>query len=285
MLTIKWRDPRGKEWDLTTGAQGVKLDMNNSDFMGDFSYVYDSSGDYLQGVKYGRISPNLSVQIDPNLTGSDWYKKHIEWWNLAQSTTKTGRLTIRRPDGIIVYIDARLAKVPGTKFPYDPGMKFAEPPVEPWMLTSDFTHWLDVGEHWWQMFEGSPYSHTAKAIVSGDELDLSKTLTSTEIELLKAAPMYPRYDIYGVKSDASTLEFGPTSAKMKITTEGKGVSNTIRITTDPLRRKIATDDDRPRWNWVSGPLAPIAEDFRVILPRSLSSSLILNLPRPYATPF
>ena len=30
MLTVRWEAPNGKVWNLTTGAQGVKLDMNNS---------------------------------------------------------------------------------------------------------------------------------------------------------------------------------------------------------------------------------------------------------------
>nr|DAO01752.1 MAG TPA: tail protein [Caudoviricetes sp.] len=284
MLTVRWEDPNGKVWNLTTGAQGVKLDMNNSNFMGEFSYNYDESGVKIRGVKYGKIEPTLAIQINPDLSSTAWYNLHMEWWNRANSVLKDGKLFIDRPDGSTVYIDARLAKVPGTSFPYDPGMGFAEPPIEPWMLTSNFSHWWSTLVYQWQFSNGTAVGYTEGAIVSGDELQLTKTLNNVDLEVLKSAPLYPTYAFRNIKKTPSKTEFGAKGSLMQITNKAKGLTGYLRIDTDPILRRVLAQG-APVWGYVSGPMAPLSDDMRVILPKDLADDVLIQLRKRYATPF
>lgn len=284
MLTVRWEDPNGKVWNLTTGAQGVKLDMNNSNFMGEFSYNYDESGMKIRGVKYEKIEPALAIQINPDLSSTAWYNLHMEWWNRANSVLKDGKLFIDRPDGVTVYIEARLAKVPGTSFPYDPGMRFADPPIEPWMLTSNFSHWLNTLVYQWQFSNGAAVEHTGRAIVSGDELQLTKTLNNVDLAVLKSAPLYPTYIFRNIKKTPSKTEFGAKGSLMQITNKAKGLTGYLTIETDPMQRKVLVQG-APMWGYVSGPMAPLSDDMRVILPKDLADDVYVALHQRYATPF
>lgn len=284
MLTVRWEAPNGKVWNLTTGAQGVKLDMNNSNFMGEFSYNYDESGVNIRGVKYGKIEPALAIQINPDLSSTAWYNLHMEWWNQANSALKDGKLLIDRPDGTTVYIDARLAKVPGTSFPYDPGMRFAEPPIEPWILTSNFSHWWGTLVFQWQFSNGVAVEHTGGAVVNGDELQLTKSLSNKDLALLKSAPLYPTYIFRNIKKTPSKTEFGAKGSLMQITNKAKGFTGYLTIETDPMQRKVSSQG-LPVWGYISGPMAPLSDDMRVILPKDLADDVYVALHQRYATPF
>lgn len=140
-LTIEWIDPRGKVWNLTTGDEGVLLDVGQSDLtLSPIEHTYLRGGTQWAGSRVKQAEPSLKVLIgetggDP-LTGTPYYTLADEWWTKANSPVDEGTLRITRPDGEVRELRCRLRDTPGTKYDYDPGSGIAEVPGEAWLLTS-----------------------------------------------------------------------------------------------------------------------------------------------------
>lgn len=106
------------------------------------------------------------------------------------------------------------------------------------MLTSNFSHWWSTLVYQWQFSNGTAVGYTEGAIVSGDELQLTKTLNNVDLEVLKSAPLYPTYAFRNIKKTPSKTEFGAKGSLMQITNKAKGLTGYLRIDTDPILRRV-----------------------------------------------
>lgn len=140
-LQVVWTDPRGKEWNLTTGEQGVILDMDLEGLQWpEVSHVF-AHGDMVRSAsRVKRARHDLKVLVGWNRTGQDYYNLADEWWGQANSPFKAGRLMFTRPDGQTRSRRLVLADTPATSYRFDPGLGQETGP-ELWPLTGDGAYW------------------------------------------------------------------------------------------------------------------------------------------------
>ncbi|RAV34260.1 hypothetical protein [Corynebacterium heidelbergense] len=141
-LTVEWIDHRGKKWDLTSGTEGVLLDVDQSDFtLSPIEHTYVRGGSQWAGAQVKRAEPSLKVLVADQKTGTEYYRLADEWWSLANSPFDMGVLRVTRSDGEVRELAARLRDTPGTEYPYDPGAGLDDTPGEAWLLTSPSSYW------------------------------------------------------------------------------------------------------------------------------------------------
>ena len=140
-LKIEWIDHRGKVWNLTSGTQGVILDMGQEGLgWSEIDHTF-SRGDMLHtATTVKRGVHNLKVLVGDGLLESDFYRIYSEWWTQANTPFQTGELRVTRPDGTTRSRFLRLAETPDTKWAYDPGLGI-DPTPELWSLTGDYGWW------------------------------------------------------------------------------------------------------------------------------------------------
>lgn len=140
-LQAIWTDPRGKEWNLTTGEQGVILDMDLEGLQWpEVSHTF-AHGDMVRSAsRVKRARHDLKVLVGWDRTGQDYYNLADEWWGQANSPFKAGRLTFTRPDGQTRSRRLVLADTPATSYRFDPGLGQENGP-ELWPLTGDGAYW------------------------------------------------------------------------------------------------------------------------------------------------
>ena len=140
-LQAIWTDPRGKEWNLTTGEQGVILDMDLEGLQWpEVSHTF-AHGDMVRSAsRVKRARHDLKVLVGWDRTGQDYYNLADVWWGQANSPFKSGRLTFTRPDGQTRSRRLVLADTPATSYRFDPGLGQENGP-ELWPLTGDGAYW------------------------------------------------------------------------------------------------------------------------------------------------
>lgn len=140
-LKFLWTDHAGKVWDLTSGAEGVILDLGQSGLgWSDISHVFARSGQRHMSATATRGIHHLAVLVGWNKVGQDFYDLREAWWFHANSPFVEGTLSVIRPDGETRSRRLRLAESPDTEYRYDPGLGLDQP-VEPWVLTGNGPWW------------------------------------------------------------------------------------------------------------------------------------------------
>lgn len=90
-LKVEWQDPRGKVWNLTSGTEGVLLDVGQSDFtLSKIEHNYIRGNTQWSSAQVQRAEPSLKVLVGDTLTGMDYYRVADEWWGAANSPFETG---------------------------------------------------------------------------------------------------------------------------------------------------------------------------------------------------
>ena len=141
-LTVVWTDPRGKEWNLTSGRQGVVL---ATDQMGlgwpGIEHTYARGGAVHVASHVKRGVHNLKVLVGEGLVGQAFFDVYREWWTQANSPFEEGELAVTTPDDETRTRRLRLNDTPDTSHLFDPGLGLTHTP-ELWSLTGSGGWWL-----------------------------------------------------------------------------------------------------------------------------------------------
>lgn len=143
-LRIEWIDPRGKIWNLTSGEEGILLDLGQEGLeVSGVEHQWARGGTLWVGAQIQRAEPSLRILVGDGLTGQPYYALADEWWSEANSVFEEGVLRVTRPDGEVREMRCRLRAAPGTSFTYDPGQPFREESdrVEAWLLAGSTAMW------------------------------------------------------------------------------------------------------------------------------------------------
>ena len=268
-LEVIWKDPRGKEWNLTTGAQGVVLDTGQGGLgWSELDHTF-ARGDIIHtSSRVKRGVHNLKVLVGWNRRGMEFYNLYNEWWTKANTPFDTGTLTVKRPDGQERSRELRLFETPDTVHAFDPGLGI-DPQPELWSLTGNYGWWYgpeqvvsvsyeDISSsgsgtpfygpkgYGWPLYISSSYS--ARNLVMSNEGQGPMWVTWTLV-----GPMSkPRLGIDG----AAELTYRGDILEGEI----------IQIRTDPTRRDaVQVYGNRSVYGAVSGEWAPVPVGSRVNL--------------------
>lgn len=138
---MTWVDPRGKEWDLTSGEQGVILDMNLEGLQWpEIAHTWAHGDMVRSATRVKRAQHDLKVLVGWDKRGQEYYNVADEWWGQANSPHHPGRLVFTRPDGETRSRRLVLADTPATQYAFDPGIG-QENGAELWSLTGNGAFW------------------------------------------------------------------------------------------------------------------------------------------------
>lgn len=124
-MIITWLGVDQSGWDLTTGAQGVKLlggirGFDDPDFVA-FWTERIGDGDRWRGSRLTRREVTLRIMVGTGETGMDWRELDRAWWK-SVSRDNVGLLDVVLEDTTHRYIPLRLAKATQSEIDFDPAL-------------------------------------------------------------------------------------------------------------------------------------------------------------------
>lgn len=291
-LQVTWTDPRGKDWDLTSGAQGVVLDLGQQGLgWAELSHTYGRGGNQRQASHVTRGKHHFKVLVGSGRRGQSFYDLSTEWWQHANSYHQTGRLTITQPNGTQRYRDLHLADSPDTEYHMDPGMGLQDV-VELWSLTGDSPWWYgpeQVKKYTATDFSGGNSTPFYGPSGAGWPLYISSgaTAAGATIDNEGTGPMWLTWTLVGPMSNPRVGVAGRV-----LTYEGDiPAGETVVITTDITNRTVVeASTQQNRYGSVSGMYAPVPRGTSIPLQISAegmgsSSAIYVSGSPAYATAF
>lgn len=269
-LRIEWIDPRGKIWDLTSGEEGVLLDLGQEGLeVSGVEHQWARGGTLWVGAQIQRAEPSLRILVGDGLTGQPYYALADEWWSEANSVFEEGVLRVTRPDGEVREMRCRLRAAPGTSFTYDPGQPFREESdrVEAWLLAGSTAMWqgrrqesafgIGVVGGRQNASAGTPFFGTRgygwPLYISQPTLEVDQGSTATFTNRGQG-PMWLTWRLVGPMSDPRVGIGESVLAYRGAIPAGE----VVEITTEPGRRAVTElGSGQSRFGLVSGAYAPV----------------------------
>lgn len=263
---VTWTDPRGVEWNLTTGEQGVILDMGQGGMSWpSIVHAFTRGGQVVSASTVQRGEHDLKVLVGHNLRGAELYALRRAWWEKANSPYDTGVLTIEAPDGQTRSRALRLADTPGTVHTYDPG-KGLDHTAELWSLTGN--------NGWWDGPEQSVTFDTADFPIEGKDLFYGNTGAGWPLNIASATQAHdvfmenngqgPMWLTWTLTGPMSTPRVGVPGGVIAFN-GNIPAGDQVTITTAPTERAVVDASGASVYDVISGVFAPVPGGDRVPL--------------------
>lgn len=265
-LSVIWTDPRGKEWNLTTGEQGVILDMGQAGLgWSPLDHVFTRGDTVHSSSRVKRGIHNLKVLVGWNVTEDDFYRLYSEWWTEANTPFALGELKVIRPDGTTRSRRLRLFDSPDTVFSFDPGLGI-DPTPELWSVTGDSGWWMgteQVAEYTQASLKGGNQTPFYGNSGRGWPLYISAAYSATGavIDNLGQGPMWLTWTLVGPMANPRVGVAGNELVFQGTLLAGEVVT----ITTDPASRAVVDSGGNSRYGAVAGTWAPAPVGKRIPL--------------------
>ena len=260
-LTITWTDWRGKVWDLTTGSEGVVLDVEQSGL--DWAKIdqsFSRGGMVHQATTIAQGEHHLAVTVGWDRTGADYARLRAEWWTQANSPymDRAGTLSVTTPGAGTRTRRLVMAASPETTFRYDP-LLGVDYPTEVWSLTGPSPWWegqTQVQEYGQAAFTGSTgipfYGSTGK----GWPLYISAASVVRDVFMSNdgQGPMWLRWTLQGPLSSPRV----GTEAGVLTYAGDIPAGETVTIDTHPATRAVVeATSGQSRYGEVGGYYRPL----------------------------